>query len=386
MQMRRTLWLPAMLALTSFTAFGCGAGHKVAGAGLSSAELRGASALAAGGPAASGAVYTMTNATAGNAVLAFPRSADGALGAPASYATGGAGTGAGLGNQGGLALGTGNRWLFVVNAGSNDVSVFRVGPSGLTLTDREPSGGTLPISVTADHDVVYVLNAGGAGNIQGFHVSPAGALTAIAGSNRPLSSASAGPAQIGFTPDGDALIVTEKATNTLSLYRVGADGAASGPETHASSGATPFGFGFDQTRTLVVSEAFGGAPGASAVSSYRVAGGDVSLVSGSVHTGQTAACWIAVTANGRYAFTTNAGSANIAGYAVGAGGVLTKLDGVTATGAGPSEMALTNGSRFLYALAGRANEIDAFAVAADGSLARVAVAGVPGGVNGVVAR
>jgi 6-phosphogluconolactonase (cycloisomerase 2 family) len=156
--------------------------------------------------------------------------------------------------------------------------------------------------------------------------------------------------------------------------------------THASSGPTPFGFGFDQHATLVVSEAFGGAANASAVSSYRVSGGDVALVSGSVHTGQTAACWIAVTRNGRYAYTTNAGSANIVGYAVGNDGAIAKLDGASATGAGPSEMAFTGNSRFLYALAGRANEIDAFAVAADGSLTRVGTTSVAAGMNGVVAR
>ena len=95
-------------------------------------------------------------------------------------------------------------------------------------------------------------------------------------------------------------MVSEKGTNSLSVYAIGADGVASGPVSTTSSGPTPFGFGFDQTGTLVVSEAFGGGVGASAVSSYHVArGGAISLVSGSVPTTQTAACWIAVQANDR---------------------------------------------------------------------------------------
>ena len=48
--------------------------------------------------AASGAVYVQTNAAAGNAVLMFPRAADGTLGGSVSFSTGGLGSGTGLGN------------------------------------------------------------------------------------------------------------------------------------------------------------------------------------------------------------------------------------------------------------------------------------------------
>src|SRR5207248_7379662 len=66
-----------------------------------------------------GAVYVMSNAPAGNAVLAFDRAANGALSPAGSYATGGNGTGAGLGSQGALVLSADGRWLLAVNAGSN---------------------------------------------------------------------------------------------------------------------------------------------------------------------------------------------------------------------------------------------------------------------------
>ena len=46
------------------------------------------------------------------------------------------------------------------------------------------------------------------------------------GSDRPLSGAGTDPAQIAFTPHGDALVVTEKATNKIVTFEVGRAWAA----------------------------------------------------------------------------------------------------------------------------------------------------------------
>ena len=75
--------------------------------------------------AQSGAVYTMSNAATGNAVLVFRRAANGSLTPAASVPTGGLGVGRGLGNQNAVVLSDDRRWLFAVNAGSNDVSTLR---------------------------------------------------------------------------------------------------------------------------------------------------------------------------------------------------------------------------------------------------------------------
>ena len=174
----------------------------------------------------SGALYTMTNAPVGNAILVFDRGADGRLDPPVAYATNGLGTGAGLGNQAGLVLSEDERWLLAVNAGSDTVSVFAVSRSGLRLTDTTPSGGTTPISVAVHKHFAYVLNAGAPNNIQGFRLSPQGALSPLPGPALPLSGPATGPAQISFSPKGDFLIVTEKATNTIDLYTVSKDGMA----------------------------------------------------------------------------------------------------------------------------------------------------------------
>lgn len=362
-------------------------------AALALALVVGAGSAAADGNA--GAVYTLSNAASGNEVVMFNRAADGTLSMAGRYGTGGAGTGKGLGSQGAVVLSEDGTWLFAVNAGSNSVSVFRVRPTGLTLVDRQPSGGMAPISVTSRGALLYVLNAGDASNsganITGFRVGWTGRLAPIDGSTQPLSQASGtGPAQVSFAPDGDMLVVTEKATNKIDTYRVRWNGAASAPTVHNSAGQTPFGFDFGKRGALVVSEAFGGAANASALSSYRVADGGFTLVSASALTNQTAACWVVVTGNGKYAYTTNAGSDSISSYAVNNDDSLTLLQSVAAsTGAGshPTDMALSHNSQYLYTLNAFTHTMSGFSVQSDGSLTPVmSMNGMPEFSVGLAAR
>ena len=254
---------------------------------------------AAAADEAAGAVYTLTNAANGNAVLAFDRSRDGALSPAGNFPTGGLGTGAGLGSQGALVASENGRWLYAVNAGSNEISVFAVGEDGLSLAAKVESGGVEPISLTVAHDLLYVLNAGDAthaANIVGFRIGSHGNVSALAGSSRPLSGAAVGPAQIQFSPNGRLLVVTEKGTNSIDTYVLASNGLASGPNVQPSAGATPFGFAFDKRGHLIVSDAFGGAPGASALSSYSLsAGGALGTITPLAPDGQTAACWVVTT-------------------------------------------------------------------------------------------
>jgi 6-phosphogluconolactonase (cycloisomerase 2 family) len=354
--------------------------------------FRPSAAQASGG--APGAVYVMTNATAGNAILVFDRAANGGLTPAGSYSTGGLGA-PGLGSQGSLALTDNQRWLLAVNAGSNDISVFAIQPNGLQLADTEASGGDRPISLTSHGSLVYVVNAGGSGNVAGFTLAADGNLSPLADSTQPLSNggvgAAPGPAQVSFSPDGAALVVTEKATNLILTYAIGQNGAASAPVVHTSAGITPFGFAFGLQGTLVVSEAFGGAPGASAASSYHYDGGSLQVVSASVPTHQTAACWVAVTNNGRYAYTTNAGSSSISGYSVDRSGRLSLLNtdgqtGSTGTGSSATDVALSQNSQFMFVLAGGSHQVVGFNVNVDGSLTGIGQVAVPVGATGIAAR
>lgn len=333
-----------------------------------------------------GAVYTLTNEAGGNRVAAFKRDADGSLTPAGSYPTGGSGSGGGLGSQGAVVLSDSGRLLVAVNAGSNDISSFLVQNDGtLALADRIGSGGVRPISVTIHEDLVYTLNAGDTGNISGFTVGADGSLALLPGSTRPLSSTAAGPAQVEFNPDGSVLVVTEKMTNLISTYTVGVDGIATGPNAQASAGATPFGFAFDKRGRLFVSEAFGGAADASATSSYNLSpSGSLSVVSPSVGTTETAACWVVVTGNGRFAYVTNTGSGTVSGYSIDQDGGLTlhDTDGVTAvTGAGssPIDADVSHNSRFLFVLNAGTHSIAGFRInGGDGSLTAVSEAfGLP---------
>ncbi|HEX9894751.1 MAG TPA: beta-propeller fold lactonase family protein, partial [Gemmatimonadales bacterium] len=273
-----------------------------------------------------GAVFVASNGAAGNAVLVFGRAGDGALTPAISFPTGGLGTGTGLGNQGGLVLTRGDRLLYVVNAGSDEISAFRLTGSSLELLGTFPSGGDLPISLSISGDLLYVLNDGTTANVTGFRIGSDGGLTPIAGSSRALSAAAPDAAQVGFSPDGTRLVVTEKATNQLLTFPVLSDGTLGPAAVQPSAGPTPFGFGFDRRGTLITSEAFGGAPNASVLSSYRAGSGGWTAVTPLVATTETAACWVVVTPNGRFVYTTNTGSASVSGYAVGHDGSLTLLD------------------------------------------------------------
>ena len=370
--------------------------HKAGiASGLLLAFLLPLSALAGGGPI--GAVYTMSNAAEGNSVLVFDRDLVGKLTPAGEFDTGGLGTGAGLGNQGGVIIDPANRWLFVVNAGSHDVSVFAVDEDGLTLVDREPSGGENPISLTYSGNLLYVLNAGGAvggtDEITGFTVGADGTLTPIPGSTQSLSAANTGPAQVSFNADGDVLVVTEKATSLIDTFTVGSDGVAVPANSFASSGMTPFGFAIGKRDQVFVSEAAGGATDQSSVSSYQLGkDGSLALISPSVGTTETAACWAIVSHDGRFTYTTNAGSGTLSGYHIGFDGSLALLNangrtGNTGKDSGPLDMAFSNDGLNLYTLNGQSHTIGVFKVKNKGGLARLnSHIDVPASANGLAVR
>lgn len=340
------------------------------------------------------AVFAMTNANA-NAVVVFHRADDGTLTRGRSFATQGAGAGASLGSQGSLILSADLRWLFAANAGSDEITVFRLVADSLEFVQKIASGGDMPVSIAQNGNRVYVLNAGGAGAIAGFTLGTDGRLTSN-GVTRELSGAAVTmAAQISFTNAGNRLVVTEKATNQIVTFPVDANGAAGTRTVQASFGVTPFGFAFTPTGQLIVSEAFapGGVPtpNASALSSYALGGsGAWVLVSGSVPTTETAACWVVVTDDGAFTYTSNTGSNTITGYSVAANGALTILtaSGITANSGGsrPAELALADDSDFLYVLNTGDGTIGAFRVGANGGLTALGnTGGLPPNAYGMAA-
>lgn len=356
-----------------------------------SPELYPTVAATASGDVVPGAVFVASNDAGGNEILVFNRAADGSLTAAPSVPTGGAGTSDGLGSQLAIAFTADHRRLYVVNAGTDDISGFDVTGASLTaLGGPVPSGGDLPISLTVHGDLLYVLNAGNGGNISGFRISSTGGLTPIAGSTRALSGTNTGPAQIGFTPGGRVLVVTEKTTNTITTYVVAPDGRAGLPQVQASAGQTPFGFNFNTRGDLVVSEAGGIGDGLSTASSYRVGDdGVLALVSGPVPTTQAAACWIAIGQDGRFAYTTNTGSGSVSQLAIGVGASLSlenAVAGSTGPGSRPQDADFTPGGRFLY-VRNAGGSVSGFQVENNGALIALGSFGpIPTFASGIAAR
>ncbi|HEY5909260.1 MAG TPA: beta-propeller fold lactonase family protein [Verrucomicrobiae bacterium] len=340
-----------------------------------------------------GALYTMDNAAAGNHVLVFERGERGSLLATDSVATGGLGTGAAQGfpSQGSVLLSRDGRWVFVCNAGSGEISVLAVSRGGLTLTDKVASGGRMPVSLALRHNLLYAPNAGGlAGdkdNITAF-IFANGRVVPLPDSTRGLSADNTGPAQVSFSREGDALIVTERLTSLIDTFVVGQDGLVTDAKAFQSVGATPFGFDVGRENRLFVSEA----PG-SAASSYQISeDGDLAVISGSVPTHQAAACWLLTARNGRFIYTANAGSGSISGFRVGNDGSLHLLDpsgvtGSTGSDSHPTDMVQSRDGRFLYSLNNGNGTISAFAVPPNGSLdPLMTVSGLPTSAAGLAGR
>jgi 6-phosphogluconolactonase (cycloisomerase 2 family) len=185
------------------------------------------------------------------------------------------------------------------------------------------------------------------------------------------------------------LVVTERESNMIVTYHVGEDGLAYGPIAQTSAGMTPYGFEFTPDGALIVSEAAGGEDNASAVSSYMITD-TLTVVSASVPTEQTAACWLIVSKDGKFAYSSNAGSNSISSYAIGEDGSLTLLEsiaGATGEEAGALDMGMSEDGSYLYVLSARTRSVIAFEVQADGSLESVgAFGGLPAGSYGLAAH
>ena len=305
------------------------------------------------------------------------------------------------------------------------ITSFGVASDGtLTVVAQVSSGGLFPNSLTVKKIenwddgngwearspyLLYALNAGGPGtcsenpNITGFRVDNDGHMRSI-GSTRtidpgPLAGTGSGvncnvggfpmpdfdcglnppafprsPGQVGFTPEGNQLIVTVKGTNSIYVFPVGENGRAGSPTITQSPGPslpTYFGFTFDKKGHLLLSEAFGAstsipAGGAGAVSSFTVTRtGDLQTISADIGDGGTAACWVALESSTRkYLYDSNNLSNSLSSYLVGRDGSLTLLAGTAATANGPNDMATAEegGASFLYVIDALSGTVGAYQI------------------------
>jgi 6-phosphogluconolactonase (cycloisomerase 2 family) len=380
-----------LIALLVAAALPVLAGSQAAAAGPGKAKGK-----AKHGESAARLVFVQTNESTGNRIAVYRVAADGHLDAAGTYATGGNGGTAlpgtesdHLATQGSLVYVPERRVLIAVNAGSDTVSTFRVHGDALKLESVVPSGGDFPASVAVHHKIVYVLNAGGTGIVQGFRLA-GHKLRPIAGSARSLGLANTdppnfltSPGQVGFTPDGRQLIVTTKASGSMiDVFSVGHGGMLSAAPVHnASATPVPFAFTFTPTGRLAVGEA-----GASSVTTYVLNGDGMLADPKSAPDGQVALCWILQV--GQYYYVSNTGSNTLSAYTIGADGqpALVGPTGVVATtNMGPIDLASPSGTSFLYAQTG-SGFVHEYVVNADGTLTSIGVvAGLPPGMEGIAA-
>lgn len=339
-------------------------------------------------------VFVQTNQPTGNQIVVYDRADDGSLSKAGTYATGGDGGVAApgtetdhLASQGSLVYDAAHHLLLAVNAGSDSVSAFGVDGDRLRLESVVPSGGRFPASIAVHGRLVYVLDSGGTGIVQGFRIAGRH-LVPIHGSARTLGLANSdppfflsSPGQVGFTPTGRQLLVTTKASeNTIDVFGVQPNGRLSTtPVANPSATPVPFAFTFTPAGRLVVGEA-----GASSVSTYEIGAGGTLSDARSQPDGQVALCWISRV--GQDYYVSNTGSNTLSGYTIAPNGQpsLVGAAGVVATTEpGPIDSTPPPGTSFLYVETG-SGTVDELAANADGTLTPLGmVGGLPAGIEGI---
>jgi 6-phosphogluconolactonase (cycloisomerase 2 family) len=365
-----------------------------------------------------GAVYTQTNAPAGNSVVVFNRLANGKLEKREAVSTGGKGStqnvGCGRGcpildSQTAVVVSKNGKLVFAVNAGSDTVTSFSETSSGLKQVSQLSSGGHMPESLALHGNLLYVLNVqttninATTGNIYGYRVSASGKLTSV-GSSRTLANLappdrSADPRAIDFKPNGKVIVVTELAAGfagtgppgRIDTFVVGSNGKAGPAADHRASDALPFGFAFDNRSHLVVSQIHspkGDVNGS--VSTYKVTDSGAVTAIATKPSGGILPCWVVVSKDGRFIYVVNTGAgkpAPVMRFKLGSGGALTALTPPAASRKGEfarTDAALSGDSKFLYVLApkvgpGNASHIDAYRRGANGKLTFIGA--TPGAAN-----
>ncbi len=290
-------------------------------------------------------VYTESNDSNGNAVLAFQQNANGTLTEIGSFSTGGYGfrnISPLLGpNDSSFEVVTtpDNRFLFAVNQGSSSVSAFTINNSngGLTLVGTFNSLGVQPDSLAVSGNHLYVTNRGDSAfnpgngtaypsddvpNITVFNIGGNGALTAIPGSTVTFNEQSS-PSHSLITPDGKLLFVDNFATpagatqaqggNTLIPYQIQADGTlvpvASGPV--GAPVATPLLLGAVLNPDARVIYAGLALDNEVAVFSYDASGNITYIREAPIPMGGITPCWAAVSADGKFLYTGDSNSDSV---------------------------------------------------------------------------
>jgi 6-phosphogluconolactonase (cycloisomerase 2 family) len=391
-----------------------------------------------------GHLYMQTNEVK-NAIVHYHWSANGALAEVERVATSGAGSGElspiyhvnrpnDFEGAGGVILTPDRRFLFATNASDNSVCSFAVDKEGrLTLLDvkrtgNTQSGGAKSLAYAPSSRTLYVVHTVGPDYLRLMSVDGEGKLTphpekysvnTMDWNNRVPTMAVLSPDGkflfVGTTfdefpsrknPDGSLILWIPHKDGTLHViasnapdpdgivvFPVGEDGALREPSFYDARGASPFYIAFLHNRpdTFLVGYAV-----SNGVSIGKVDANGKITVSAPVPLDTSAGlpselCWLAVSPDDRFVFTTNFGYSDMSSYRIDGNvlsiakdpaspkvpgdGTFRAIDGVVSSG--PSDSWISPDGAYLYQIYGNASKLVGYATQPDGSLEEVTSVIIP---------
>jgi hypothetical protein len=390
-----------------------------------------------------GHLYMQTNETR-NALVHYRRSASGMLTELERLPTGGAGSGVlspiyhtnrpnDFEGAGSVILTPDRRFLFTTNAGDNSVSSFAVGEHGkLTLVDvkrtgNATSGGAKSLAYAPSKGMLFVAHSFGPDHIRLMSVDREGKLTP-----RPEQSSvntkdwpNRLPTMAVLSPDAKFLILCTAleelpaknpdgslilwvprpdgtlhviATNApdpdgLVVFPVQEDGTLGTGQFHDAKAPSPFYIAFLHHRpdTFVVGYAVGDGCALGTIDENgKINIGRLVPIDNSAGR-PSELCWLAVSPDDRWVFTTNFGYSNISSFRINGAelsiakdpacpkvkgdGTFRAIDGVVSSG--PSDSWMTPDGAHLYQIYGNASKLIGYAIRPDGSLDEIASMKIP---------
>lgn len=342
-------------------------------------------------------VFVMTNDKVKNEVLTYQRGYDGQFVLRERVATGGRGSGGEtdpLQSQGSLTISGDHTLLFAVNPASGSVSSFHILDGIPVLVDKEPSEGAFPIAVTEHNGTVYVLNAGGNGAVVAFKADGLGRLHEIQNSSTFLTGANSGASSISVSPNGQWLIVIEKASNSIDVFPIHADGTLGTVVNNKSVTPGVFATVFTPGGQLIVSENQpNSGTDTSSISTYTInANGTLTAVTQSIPTYGNGNCWNAITPNGKWVYVDNAATFTVAGFSISSAGALSPVASTIVStlpqGVNNLDLAITADGKYMFNVLSGSGAIGVFQINADGTLNQLGdIEGLPPtvGFNGIAA-
>ena len=317
-----------------------------------------------------GAVFVMTNNNESNHILRFGRQANGALVPLGSTRTDGRGSGGTvdpLGSQNSLLLTADGGFLLAVNSASGTLSSFEVEGADLELRDVKSTGGSAPNAIAQWGNLVYVLNVAGNSNVVGFHLED-GQLIRIPGATSYLSTAISGGSSISFTPDGKFLIATERVTNKVDSFPVNADGTLG---TRVSSTDPKTGLFLLRISSNGIAVSL--EPGSGVVTASIVnPDGSLTAVSTASDT-DGGTCWNVFTPDGKFVYAADTAGDTISGFSVSGAGLLVPINSTNVAakltpGSKALDLAVSYDGKYLYSTNAGNGSVGIWTIKADGTL------------------